>query len=705
VKHSFLVVNSAHSAVQYIQYSTAFIQASASHRIMVPPPASTSTTNCANDWDQDADSKNASLLVSASPSSSSPSSTPATVTSCTINLANTIVGAGMLGLPGAFGGTGYLGGMLLLFAGAAFSSHGLLLLSKCALLTQQQDMDMNQQHDNTGNTMNHNDGSTNKQQSTPPHQRPTEPSSFYTVARAAVPQYTILIDAAVALKCFGVATGYLITVSDCMVQAMAELLVDAGWMTNGSYDDDNSNNNSNHWITTMLVNRQFWTIVGIGAVLPLSFYKSLNGLQHASAVALGFVACLIIMVVSYAQQWGSPDPCDDASDGQGNGSASYYGDGSSSYYENADDYCHGPVVAFTSVSDTMQKLPIFIFAFTCQQNVFAIVNELGNANNDGNDNNNGNGSHASSTIHQKTKSVISYSISLALVVYLVVALEGYRTFGAYTKGDILLNYPQTPKVTLMRVCIAVMLTLHYPLQLDPSRRCLLSLIKVIREKYEYGKHRQGTNNSTSIQHQASSSSQSQSPPRLELERQVSSTLEDGDGSTTNNQRKEVEFGQSQQKHAPPHYTEFSVLSQNTSTCTSSSNKVIEDYGTGTANCNETTFSTANNDDDDQQDQEQHTSTMFYAVTAAFLGASWMLAMVVEDLGLVLALVGATGSTLVSYVLPGLIYVKLHQHNNADTTQKMDLAKLFMAYVQLGLGLIIMPVALYFVVMGRLSSSS
>ena len=34
----------------------------------------------------------------------------ATLFSCVINLANTIVGAGMLGLPGAFGGTGYLGG-------------------------------------------------------------------------------------------------------------------------------------------------------------------------------------------------------------------------------------------------------------------------------------------------------------------------------------------------------------------------------------------------------------------------------------------------------------------------------------------------------------------------------------------------------------------------------------------------------------------
>ena len=32
----------------------------------------------------------------------------------------------------------------------------------------------------------------------------------------------------------------------------------------------------------------------------------------------------------------------------------------------------------------------------------------------------------------------------------------------------------------MRVCIAVMLALHYPLQLDPSRRCITSLVKVLK---------------------------------------------------------------------------------------------------------------------------------------------------------------------------------------------------------------------------------
>ena len=99
-----------------------------------------------------------------------PRSKGSTILSGVVNLSNTIVGAGMLGLPGAFGGTGWLSGIVLIALAATFSAHGLVLLSKAACLTGR-------------------------------------PSSFYSVALASVPRYTILIDLAVALKCFGVATG------------------------------------------------------------------------------------------------------------------------------------------------------------------------------------------------------------------------------------------------------------------------------------------------------------------------------------------------------------------------------------------------------------------------------------------------------------------------------------------------------------------
>lgn len=134
----------------------------------------------------------------------------ASIFSCVANLGNTIMGSGMLGLPGAFK-AGYLTGTFLLLFAAFFSSLGLHLLAVCA----------------------------KKVQVSKPHMKP----SFYSVASEAVPQLTLVIDAAVAFKCFGVACGYLITIADCMVSAMQFIL-------GVSSDSDN-----------LLVSRHFWVVL------------------------------------------------------------------------------------------------------------------------------------------------------------------------------------------------------------------------------------------------------------------------------------------------------------------------------------------------------------------------------------------------------------------------------------------------------------
>jgi len=49
----------------------------------------------------------------------------------------------------------------------------------------------------------------------------------------------------------------------------------------------------------------------------------------------------------------------------------------------------------------------------------------------------------------------------------------------------------------------------------------------------------------------------------------------------------------------------------------------------------------------------------YVATALFLAGTFAVAMTVRNLGTVLGLVGATGSTAVTYILPGAIYWRLH----------------------------------------------
>ena len=99
--------------------------------------------------------------------------------SCVINLTNTVAGTGMLALPHAFAQSGFVVGSVMLIIAALFSANGLRLLTLSA--------------EKVGI-------------------RPDRPSSFYVIASAAMPEFTLLIDVAVGLKCFGVATGYFITV-------------------------------------------------------------------------------------------------------------------------------------------------------------------------------------------------------------------------------------------------------------------------------------------------------------------------------------------------------------------------------------------------------------------------------------------------------------------------------------------------------------
>jgi amino acid permease len=60
-----------------------------------------------------------------------------------------------------------------------------------------------------------------------------------------------------------------------------------------------------------------------------------------------------------------------------------------------------------------------------------------------------------------------------------------------------------------------------------------------------------------------------------------------------------------------------------------------------------------------RNKHQFLSFRYTCVTLLFLFSSLLLALLIHDLSLVLEIVGATGSTTVSYLLPGLTYFLLH----------------------------------------------
>lgn len=454
----------------------------------------------------------------------------------------------MLGLPAAFAGSGYFGGSILIFLSAVFSVHGLMLLAKAAEIAG-------------------------------------VPCSFYSLTQRTIPKFTILIDLAVALKCFGVATGYLITVADCMVDALGDLL-----------GVENSSSPPSHAI---LVSRRFWVASGICAVLPMSFYRTFDALKRAGVVALTIVLFLVAAVVAYAQAW--LDPC------EGRSSTA----------------CRGEWVLFTDVPRTFQQLPIFIFSFTCQQNLFPIVNELSNR-----------------TI--KRLAIVNITaIGLALMVYLVVAIEGYNTYGSQLRGDLLLNYPKTHIVTTLRICVATLLILHYPLQLDPARRSIISLIGLVRKV------------------PLSKNSASEEIINVKEQELVKAACHH----SYNNEFSDAMQFDDNLYSDPIEDDRFEYLIPKKMDLPRKTIMPGRQSGDG---------------------------RLFVGITLLFLFFSMCVALFVENLGSVLSLVGSTGSTLVTYILPGLIFVKLHpgKHN-------------ILAYLQLIVGCAIMPSTLYHVITGSM----
>jgi hypothetical protein len=73
--------------------------------------------------------------------------------------------------------------------------------------------------------------------------------------------------------------------------------------------------------------------------------------------------------------------------------------------------------------------------------------------------------------------------------------------------------------------------------------------------------------------------------------------------------------------------------------------------------------------------------------------SYCIALVVADLGIVIALLGATGSTTINYILPGAVYWRLYDGTGEDqgpAWKRTAAAGMFM------LGCVIMPVCVGFI---------
>ncbi|QKX63489.1 uncharacterized protein TRUGW13939_10660 [Talaromyces rugulosus] len=332
-------------------------------------------------------------------------------------------------------------------------------------------------------------------------------ASFFALSQITYPNAAVFFDAAIAIKCFGVGVSYLIIIGDLMPGVVEGFV---GGVPESEF----------------LLDRRFWITAFMLIIIPLSFLRRLDSLKYTSVVALISIGYLVILVVYH---FGKGDTMAD----------------------------RGPIriIQWAGIAPALSSFPVIVFAYTCHQNMFSILNEI-------NDNS-----------HFQTTSVVFASIGGAASIYILVAITGYLSFGNNIGGNIIGLYPTSVSATIGRAAIVVLVMFSYPLQVHPCRASIDAVLKW------------------------------RPAPRASNGNDVS-----------------------------PH--RFPLLPR--------ANRGPEPIG----------------------------DVRFAAITTGIIVLSFITAMTVSSLEAVLSYVGSTGSTSISFILPGLFYYKISSPESAAHQQLM-----------------------------------
>jgi len=388
-------------------------------------------------------------------------------------------------------------------------------------------------------------------------------TSFFEIASRTVPGGAKWFDGAIALKCFGVSIGYLIICGQLMPQVVISF-------TKALHRDI-------HAIPDALLDRSTWILVLMIFLLPFCFLRRLDSLRHTSYLSLMAVLYLVVIVLTYALAPSMRTTLPPRK---------------------------GEIHLITFDSHLISIFPVFVFAFTCAQNVFPVFNEL------------------KRNTEARVNRVIGSSVGTAGLVYMVVGGFGYATFGSAVADNIITMYPSTNLfVCFGRLSIVTLTLFSYPLQIHP---CRASLDKVLF--------------SNSSGHEAL-------------------TLADVEVDVDEEREPIFDAGASTERDVP-----------GTSSSASYRDEAVEE---------------AARREEEGAEGEQAVSEAARArrrarlaaarerkgeiplgrwcvLTASLLSTTFIVSMLVDDLGLVLGVVGSVGSTTISFILPGILYAMMHK---------------------------------------------
>jgi len=313
----------------------------------------------------------------------------ASLGSSVVNLVKTIIGAGVLGIPFAFGQSGLLLATVELIAGGALQAFTLRILAMAVLKERTKEGKI----------------------------------SFGSMAKAAFGGSSMAnaIEISNAVGCFGMATSYLIVIGDLIPQVN-----DFAGLTGGLWGD-----------------RSFWiSIIAWCIGLPLMCLQKLDSLKVTSMIGNVGIAYIVFVVACFAAgalPVGGP-PEQEVSVGP------------------------PPSSAYTSVPGMFECASIYIFAFSCAQNIPGLVLELDNAT------------------MQRIDLMIVMAIGLCTALFLAIGGCGSIAFGASVNGNLLKSFPFEHGTaiglvaTAARFAIVLNVLGTFPLQMFPARASLAQLL-------------------------------------------------------------------------------------------------------------------------------------------------------------------------------------------------------------------------------------
>ncbi|SCV05385.1 LANO_0H06326g1_1 [Lachancea nothofagi CBS 11611] len=345
--------------------------------------------------------------------------------------------------------------------------------------------------------------------------------------------------------------------------------------------------------------RRGWIIGSAVAIVPLLLLKKLDSLKYSSILALFAVAYLVCLILGFFV--------------------------SDVLLTDNSSVIRGDIswIRVYDLKGLVSTFTIIIFAFTGSMNLFSIINELKD--------------NSMSNIDK----VISRTMFISSVLFLIVGICGYLTFGSNVMGNIMLNYdPESNWTIAGKLCMGFMVVLSFPLLFHPCRISANNMVHWIN----------------------------------------------------------ITYGKCEDHHIPrnEHTHPTSPISM-----------VVEDEEDrlilGMENGYQSTACPTSEHDLEVNRVARPTESVpfsnksFYIITAVLVSSLYVLALKVTSFALVLGIVGATGSTSISFTLPGLFGYKLIGSEAAKNGRLMSKSDRFYKYCSLLLtiyGLFIMCLCLY-----------